>query len=59
MEVWLYGPERCDWLWQVILFDGRNTYWTDEMIPSSGYSRRRLKSMGRFGVGRFYKIGDL
>ncbi len=60
MSVWLYYSPNCDWLAQLVLFDGENTYWSDNMRPSNGYTESRLRnSYRRRGVGYFKKIGNL
>lgn len=57
MSVWLYDHERCGWLWQLILFDGENTYWIDEMKPSGGYSKKKL--LDDHIEGSLFYIGEL
>lgn len=49
MSIWLYesttdGPD------QLILWDGENTYWSEEMWPSAGYTCDTM---------RFVYVGEL
>jgi hypothetical protein len=48
MSVWIYKGQECVWLWQVVLFDGENTYWTDEMQASPGYTLNGMNTCGAF-----------
>lgn len=58
-EVWLWVCD-LDWLTQLILFDGFNTYWSDYMRPSGGYSAKKLRrNFCRITRSKFYKIGEL
>ena len=44
----------------IVLWDGENTYWSEEMIPSGGYKYLVLNIDNvATQVGRFTLIGDL
>jgi hypothetical protein len=47
MSVWFYDYAEFGAGW-LVLFDGQNTYWDDDMNASSGYSIESLKANGRF-----------
>jgi hypothetical protein len=58
MSVFYYNPSpKRVWDGWIVLWDGENTYWTEEMKPSGGYSVRpdKRKPNGR----SFYYIGEL
>lgn len=60
MSVWFYtykSRKRLLWDGWIVLFDGSNTYWTEEMRPSGGYSESKLKRGSDFGV--FIRLGEL
>lgn len=42
----------------VVLYDGKNTYWSDKMIPSGGYTKMR-KNICSITESRFVYIGEL
>lgn len=59
MKVLLY-ESHCDWLHQLVLWDGENTYWHDGMKPSSGYkSMRKMKYWSRKMGTQWTLIGEL
>lgn len=57
MEVWLWEMTEC--FFELVLFDGENTYWTEEMKPSAGYARRKLGVICPVTRGRFTYVGKL
>ena len=58
MKVFYYNFNHTDIFegW-IVLWDGENTYWTEEMEPSSGYKYRPDKRKRL--VGFFKYIGEL
>ena len=42
-------------MWQILLWDGENTYWTEQMIASGGYKPLSPLLKG----SKFTIIGDL
>jgi hypothetical protein len=42
---------------QLVLWDGENTYWTEEMKPSDGY--KNIHKYSRMINARFVYIGEL
>lgn len=60
MSIWLYffkHSKQNIWDGWIVLFDGENTYWTPEMIPSVNY---KLKgSSYASSIGQFNYIGEL
>ena len=59
MKVLMYENKNCSWLDRLVLWDGENTYWSDEMIPSVGYRYLTLSKWCPITHGRFVLIGDL
>lgn len=57
MKVYLWEC-RCEWLCQLILWDGDSTYWGDGMKPSGGYKKMRTK-VCQITDSRFVYIGEL
>lgn len=58
MDIWLYESKGNHWD-QLVLFDGENTYWSEEMQPSGGYTKKRLNKICPITGGRFTKVGEL
>ena len=58
LSVWVWIREDSDEM-RLVLFDGENTYWTDQMRPSSGYSVRSLRECCRVTRSKFFKMGEL
>jgi hypothetical protein len=42
---------------ELVLWDGENTYWSEEMIPSGGYTK--LGYINKLINSRFTYIGEL
>lgn len=57
MKVLLW--ERGKYWVSIVLWDGKNTYWTEEMRPSSGHENLELNIIYEVINGRFTLIGDL
>ncbi len=56
MSIWFWTIPWTDdpllWDGWVVLHDGQNTYWDDEMRPSGGYtSKSRMKRQGFIYIG--------
>ena len=46
--------------WQIVLWDGESTYWTEEMRPSRGYlDPKFIGQRCRVTNSRFTYIGEL
>lgn len=66
MTVWLYQMSKND-SGNIVLFDGQNTFWNDEMLPSGGYDMYGCElvlssfcGFSRYGpIGKFTLIGAL
>lgn len=60
MSVWFYtiNGEAINWDGWIVLFDGENTYWSEEMRPSVGHPKLRYKTTYK-GLGVFTYIGEL
>ncbi len=61
MSVWFYNfKSKNPRLWEgwIVLFDGENTYWSEEMKPSCGYVGLKAKTFVA-SAGIFYYIGEL
>jgi hypothetical protein len=43
----------------IVLWDGENTYWIEEMRPSAGYRELKLDEVDKFTNSRFTLIGEL
>lgn len=57
MKVFYYNLSRKNiWDGWIVLWDGENTYWTEEMKPSCGYNKRPDKSCK---TGFFFYVGEL
>lgn len=56
----LFWEGHCDWLSQLVLWDGENTYWCDEMKPSPRYkSLRQMNSRSKEINAKWTYIGEL
>lgn len=54
----LFWQMRSSSYWdQIVLWDGLNTYWTEEMKPSSGYAKIHFNKWRN--NSRFVFIGEL
>ena len=55
MSVWYWTvtwtKDPLLWDGNIVLFDGHNTYWDDEMKPSPGYTRGQLIRRGFIYIG--------
>ena len=58
MKVYLW-LNNCEWLNQLVLFDGENTYWSDEMRPSGGYFKETIDKYRPDSKSQFFYIGEL
>lgn len=44
----------------IVLWDGANTYWNDDMMPSHGYEKEPWREpIDRVMGSKFYLIGEL
>lgn len=60
MKVYFWQMGNTGYFDQLVLWDGENTYWTEEMRPSSGYKDINTNIYKRkYMRSRFFYIGDL
>lgn len=57
MSVWLW-ENKLDWLSTIVLWDGENTYWIEEMKPSPNYKKMRSEYCD-ITTSQFFYIGEL
>ncbi len=43
----------------IVLYDGENIYWNDEMNPSSRYKKLKYNKISKITKSRFTYIGEL
>ncbi len=56
MKVLLWEMSTC--FYNIVLWDGENTYWIEEMKPSSGYKNIKFGQINKFTNSRFTYIGE-
>lgn len=59
VKVLLWQMKHTSSFDQLVLWDGENTYWTDEMKPSAGYKNIRTHWSRRPMSARLVVIGEL
>lgn len=57
MKVLLW--EMGEYFYNIVLWDGENTYWIEEMRPSGGYKNLKLNTIDKVTKSRFTLIGEL
>lgn len=57
--LWFTANDKHGWWYNIVLWDGENTYWTEEMQSSGGYKKKPRSRLCKITNSKFIYLGDL